>query len=159
MSMNTSRTSQIYGGAQSALLVLFAAGYFFDSADPLFRSRVAAGIGLALSAAGLLLMFAALSSLREVVQVAPEPRAGGYLVTRGVYSRFRHPIYTAILILVVGLFLRKPTILIALAGMLVFVFLMIKVRVEERLLVVRYPEYVEYRRRAWGIVPWPGSRR
>ncbi len=42
-----------------------------------------------------------------VIQIAPEPRADGQLVTRGVYSRLRHPIYTAIVILVIGLFLGK----------------------------------------------------
>jgi protein-S-isoprenylcysteine O-methyltransferase Ste14 len=159
MSMDTSRTSHIYGGAQSALLVLFTAGYFFDPADPLFRSRGVAGLGLAICAAGLLLMFAALASLRDVVQVEPEPRAGGYLVTRGVYSRLRHPIYTAILILVIGLFLRKPTLLVLIGGLAVMVFLAVKVRFEEQLLVARYPDYAAYRRRAWGLVPWPRTRR
>jgi protein-S-isoprenylcysteine O-methyltransferase Ste14 len=159
MSNSPNPTSRNYGVAQSVLLALFAAGYLLDASPPIFESRAAAGVGLAICAAGLLLMFSALGSLRAVVQVAPEPRPDGHLVTRGVYSRFRHPIYTAILILVVGLFLRKPTLLVGIGGVAVVVFLAVKVRFEEQLLVARYPDYVTYRRRAWGLVPWPGTRR
>jgi len=159
MSTTPNSTSRNYGIAQSLLLAVFAAAYLLDASRPIFDSRAAAAVGLAICAAGLLLMFSALASLRAVVQVAPEPRAGGHLVTEGVYSRFRHPIYTAILVLVVGLFLRKPTLLVAVGSVAVITFLAIKVRFEEQLLVARYPDYVAYRRRSWGLVPWPGARR
>ena len=66
-----------YGVAQSLLLAMFAAGYLLDASRRSFGSRAAAGVGLAVCAAGLLLMFSALASLRAVVQVAPEPRAAG----------------------------------------------------------------------------------
>jgi protein-S-isoprenylcysteine O-methyltransferase Ste14 len=151
--------SRNYGIAQSLLLAVFAAAYLLDPAHPIFESRVAAGVGLGVCAAGLLLMFFALASLRAVVQVAPEPRAGGHLVTDGVYSRFRHPIYTAILVLVIGLFLRKPTLLVASGSLAVVIFLAVKVRFEEQLLVARYPDYIAYRQRSWGLVPWRGTRR
>jgi hypothetical protein len=36
----------------------------------------------------------AIIALRAVIQ-SPEPKAGGHLVTRGIYARLRHPIYTA----------------------------------------------------------------
>ncbi|MEN3338444.1 MAG: hypothetical protein V7647_2120 [Acidobacteriota bacterium] len=149
--------SRIYGAAQSTLFALFAAGYFLDRSPALFVSRSAAAAGLVLCAAGLLLMFSALRSLRDVVQVAPEPRAGGRLVTRGVYSRCRHPIYTAILILVAGLFLRKPTVPVGIGAALIVVFLATKVRFEEKLLLERYPEYRDYRNRTWGMLPWRRS--
>jgi len=88
-----------------------------------------------------------------VIQVAPEPRAGGHLVTSGIYTYLRHPIYTAILILVAGLFLRKPTAFMGLVSAITIIFFLLKVRVEEKLLLARYPEYGEYKRRAWGIIP------
>jgi protein-S-isoprenylcysteine O-methyltransferase Ste14 len=159
MSSSPNFASRNYGRAQSALLAAFAAGYLLDASHPIFEARVAAGVGLGVCAAGLVLMFFALSSLRAVVQVAPEPRIGGHLVTHGVYSRFRHPIYTAILLLVIGLFLRKPTLLVAIGSVAVVIFLAVKVRFEEQLLVARYPDYIAYRQRAWGLVPWPGTRR
>jgi protein-S-isoprenylcysteine O-methyltransferase Ste14 len=39
------------------------------------------------------------------------------------------------------------------------IFLAVKVRFEEQLLVARYPDYIAYRQRSWGLVPWRGTRR
>ena len=103
-------------------------------------------------------MFSALFSLRRAVQIAPAPRPDAELVTSGIYTRLRHPIYTAIVILVAGLFLRRPTILVAIAGAVVVAFLAVKVRFEEKLLVARYPAYVGYMRRTWGLIPWWRTR-
>jgi len=97
-------------------------------------------------------MLAALVSLRGAVQIAPAPRSDAELVTRGVYARFRHPIYTAIVIVAVGLFLRRPTAAIAAGTAIVVCFLVAKVRFEEQLLLARYPEYAEYRRRTRGLI-------
>src|SRR4051794_22018667 len=108
MSTSPNSTSRNYGIAQSLLLAAFAAGYLLDPSHPIFESPAAASVGLGACPAGLMLMFFAPASLRAVVQVAPEPRAGGHLVTDGLYRRFRLPISTAILVLVIGLFLRKP---------------------------------------------------
>ena len=151
--MMANGTSRSYAAAQSILLCLFAAAFFLDSSPRLFASRAAAAGGAVLCVAGLLLMFVAFVSLRRVIQVAPEPRAGGHLVTSGIYTHLRHPIYTAILILVAGLFLRKPTVFMALVSAITIIFFLLKVRVEEKLLLARYAEYAEYKRRAWGIIP------
>jgi protein-S-isoprenylcysteine O-methyltransferase Ste14 len=147
------RTSRIYGWVQSGLLCVYALAYLGDSGRPLFNGRLFGFVGAVLCGLGLLLMLAAITSLRAVVQVAPEPRAGGHLVTRGPYRYFRHPIYTAILILIIGLFMRKPTLVVGLGGAVVIAYLLVKVRFEEKLLRERYADYREYERRAWGIVP------
>src|SRR5689334_10060218 len=115
----------------------------------LFESSAARIAGGVLSAAGLLLMFAALVSLRRAVQIAPEPRADAELVTSGVYASFRHPIYTAIVAIVLGLFLRQPTMAVAAASAVVIIFLALKVRFEEARLAARYPTYSAYKRRTW----------
>jgi len=102
---------------------------------------------------GLILLLLAFGPIRRAIQIAPEPQACATLVTRGVYKRFRHPIYTSIVMLVGGLFLRKPTIVVGIAAAVVIVFLVTKVQFEERLLLAHYPEYSEYKSRTWGIVP------
>jgi protein-S-isoprenylcysteine O-methyltransferase Ste14 len=154
MSADAHRASQAFGTAQTVLLCIFAAAYFFDAGAPLIAPGVlAAAVGAGFCSAGLVLMFMALVALRRAVQIAPEPRAGSQLVTRGVYGRMRHPIYTAILLLVIGLCLRKPTPVAVISGIVVIVFLFFKVRLEERLLLARYSEYADYRGRTWGLVP------
>jgi protein-S-isoprenylcysteine O-methyltransferase Ste14 len=147
-----SQRSRIYAFAQNLVLVLFAATVLF-AGPPLFVSTAAHAIGLALCGLGLLLIASAFISLRKVIQIAPEPRSGGHLVTGGIYGWMRHPIYTAIVLMVIGLFLRRPTLAVAIAAAVVVGFLFVKTRFEERLLTIRYPEYVEYRKRTWGLIP------
>jgi protein-S-isoprenylcysteine O-methyltransferase Ste14 len=151
------RKSRTYGIAQTILLVVYAGVFMLAPDRPLFAPGIPGIVGLVLCAAGLVLMAAAFAVIRGVIQVAPEPRADGYLVTDGVYRGLRHPIYTAIVMLACGLFLRKPTAPVAIAGLLVIAFLVVKARFEETLLMVRYPAYAEYKKRTWGVVPFIGG--
>jgi protein-S-isoprenylcysteine O-methyltransferase Ste14 len=147
------RASRNYGHAQTLVLSLFALTFVLDPNRPLALSPPLALAGTVLCAIGLLIMLAAFLSIRGVIQIAPEPKADGRLITGGIYGWLRHPIYTAIIVLVLGLFLRKPTIAIGIAAVVVVVFLMVKARFEQVLLRARYPEYADYQRRTWGIIP------
>jgi protein-S-isoprenylcysteine O-methyltransferase Ste14 len=147
--------SRTYAVLQSLLLAAFAAVYFLDSGSRLVPSSERVEIvGLALCATGLLLMVAAFRALGGAIQIAPEPRADARLVTHGVYRSLRHPIYTAIVAVTLGLFLRKPTVLIGCTTAVVVVFLLIKSKYEEQRLLARYPEYAAYRARTSGVLPW-----
>jgi|ERR1700722_13810932 protein-S-isoprenylcysteine O-methyltransferase Ste14 len=151
--MATNRRSRIYGITQSVLLCLFAGVLLFVREPVLFISPISYDIGIVLGVAGLLLMGAAFAALRKVIQIDPEPKSGGELVTGGVYRYLRHPIYTAIGLLIIGFVLRKPTSLVTLCGAVVIAFLFVKTRFEERLLAARYPGYPDYRTRTWGLIP------
>jgi len=146
-------TSRRWGTAQTILLTAYAAAVVFDPTPMLFLSAASALAGSLLCTAGVLLLLTAIVTLRRVVQVAPAPREGGSLVTAGPYRWLRHPIYTAFVTIVIGLFFRRPTIVSAVAALLAIVFLLAKVRVEERFLSARYPDYAEYKRRTWGVIP------
>jgi protein-S-isoprenylcysteine O-methyltransferase Ste14 len=82
------RKSNLYAAAQTILIVVFAAVFFFAPGPALFAPAVA---GYAVSVVGLAIIAAAFISLRNVIQVAPEPRADGHLVTSGIYRWLRHP--------------------------------------------------------------------
>ncbi len=152
--MTTSSKSRNYGLAQSVLFCLFAVAVIFGPGPLLFGPGAARLVGNVLCGAGLALMLIGVFALREVIQVAPEPREGGRLVTTGLYRWFRHPIYTGIVVVAVGMFLRRPTALVAVAAAVTIGFLVVKTRYEESLLQERYPDYAEYKKRAWGIIPW-----
>lgn len=154
MTTSSKSASAAYALVQSALFILFAVAVIFGPGPVLFGPGVAFLVGNSLCAAGLVLMLLGVVALREVIQVAPEPREGGRLVTSGLYRRFRHPIYTGIVTVAVGMFLRRPTALVAVAAAVTIGFLVIKTRFEESLLQQRYPEYAEYRKRAVGVIPW-----
>ena len=152
--MDTSTKNKIYGRAQTLVLCGFAAAVFLSANAPvLFRSARAVILGNALCAVGVILMLTAVVWLRRVIQIAPNPVEGGELITAGVYRWLRHPIYTSIEIVMVGLFLRQPAAAVGATAVLVMVFLTVKVRYEEALLTARYPAYAAYRRSSWGIFP------
>lgn len=153
MTRDAHRKSQTCGAIQTILLFAFAAVFFFDISPCLFAAERWRVFGNLICTIGCVLMMLGLISLRKVIQISPEPREGGYLVTEGVYRWFRHPIYTAILLIVIGLFLKKPTLVIAMAAAVVIAFLVVKSRFEEKLLAARYPEYVDYKKRAYSVIP------
>ncbi|HEY6843988.1 MAG TPA: isoprenylcysteine carboxylmethyltransferase family protein [Thermoanaerobaculia bacterium] len=144
--METHRKSNLYAAAQTILIIVFAAVFFFAPGPRLFAPLIA---GYVISLAGLLIIAAGFASLRGVVQIQPEPRADGHLVTSGVYRWLRHPMYTGIVLVIAGLFLRVPAVFVAIAGVVIIVFLFVKSRFEEQLLSARYVDYAAYRKRAW----------
>jgi protein-S-isoprenylcysteine O-methyltransferase Ste14 len=147
-------SSKSYGLVQSTLLVAFASAVLWDRTPPLFMmTAVSTAVARAVCLLGLLMIAAAVFELRRVIQIAPAPKEGGSLVTSGIYRWFRHPIYTAMLLEVFGLFLLNPRVFVGLAAVACAVFLFLKVRFEERLLSERYEGYTDYRARTFGLVP------
>jgi protein-S-isoprenylcysteine O-methyltransferase Ste14 len=151
--MDIERTSKRYAVAQTVLLVLFAAVVFLSPRDYLFVSAGGVIAGNVLCAVGLLVIVLAFASLRGAIQIAPEPKPGAQLIETGIYKYLRHPIYTGIIFCVVGLFLRQPTVWMAVAVAMVIIFLFFKARLEEKLLLSVYPGYATYRSRTWGLLP------
>ena len=147
-------SSKSYGLVQSILLVAFASAVLWDRTPPLFTmTPVSTAVARAVCLLGLLMIASAVFALRRVIQIAPAPKEGGSLVTSGIYRWFRHPIYTAMLLEVFGLFLLNPRVFVGLAAVAFAVFLFLKVRFEERLLSERYEGYTDYSARTFGLVP------
>ena len=144
--------SDLYAGIQTVMLALFAAAFFFFPGPLLFVSRGALRAGTVVCVAALVLLLASIVTLRRVIRVAPAPKRGGHLVSAGVYKVLRHPIYTAMTLLLVGLWLRRPTLVTGLAAAAVIGFLVVKSRYEESLLLAAYPDYAAYRSRTRGVL-------
>lgn len=95
----------------------------------------------------------ALWALRRVFRVAPTPRRDGELIARGIYRWLRHPMYTAVVLIVTGVAVVRPDpFVLGLAG-LNLAFYLAKARYEEGLLLSHYPGYADYRRRTVGVLP------
>jgi protein-S-isoprenylcysteine O-methyltransferase Ste14 len=104
-------------------------------------------IALSLSVSCAILWFVARRQLGDAFSVAPEAR---HLVTRGLYSRLRHPIYVfgTLAFLFVVLALQGWAALIIWA--VVILIQVVRVRREERVLADTFgEEYTAYRRRTW----------
>lgn len=133
---------------QFALIIVLA--IFPDSAN--VSSELNIG-GTVLIAIGLVLLFAGFRGLGKSLTANPVPNADGVLVTTGIYSIVRHPIYLGLLIITLGLVVSSGVwsqiiVWVALAVLLVY-----KMRWEEALLLAKYKGYAEYMAKVPGIVP------
>jgi protein-S-isoprenylcysteine O-methyltransferase Ste14 len=144
--------NRFYVIAQFALIIAFGAAVFVGPQAVAVPDALRWG-GLAICVMGIAIIAAALQAMGRVMQVSPEPKGDGHLVTRGIYGRLRHPMYTGMTWIAIGLAMRQPTLPVAIAGVLLVALLLVKSRYEERLLAARYPDYAAYRARTWGVLP------
>jgi len=83
----------------------------------------------------------------------PLPQRNHVLVTRGVYSRIRHPLYTSMVLLAAGWAVFTHSWLAGAGTLLLFAILWLKASVEESLLREIYPEYTAYARKTGRFFP------
>lgn len=110
---------------------------------------------LLLLAAGALLGGTAIITMRlDNLRIFPEPKKDIRLVTAGPYRYIRHPMYTALLIMMsawpTGTWAPIP---IGVWSILAVVLVM-KMRIEERMLPLVIPEYRQYQERTWKLIPY-----
>jgi len=111
-------------------------------------------LGLAVLVASTVLTLWARFSLGTSWSVAPKVKGDQQLRTRGPYAVTRHPIYTGVLGMLLGATLLSGIgqwIVLFPAALIVF---KVKIRMEERLMVVTFPDdYPRYRRQVPQLVP------
>jgi protein-S-isoprenylcysteine O-methyltransferase Ste14 len=100
--------------------------------------------------AGISIIIIGLMSLRWR---AAAPSVKDTLVEQGVYAHIRHPLYTGMMLELIGLFLWLPTITILVACLLGVIWVMVQARLEEIDLVKRLPEYKEYMLKVPRFIP------
>lgn len=110
----------------------------------------------ALLVGGLVLGAASGRALGRSLTPSPIPLSDGELVTSGVYQFVRHPIYTALLVLGVGLVVIGASLWHVAAYLLLVMLLAHKARAEERLLAQRYEGYAAYARSTGRFLPGIG---
>lgn len=86
--------------------------------------------------------------------LVPEIRKGSNLVTKGLYEYIRHPMYSAILLTCLAVLVDHLTFLRFVAYVLLLTVLVVKLRIEERLLEHKFPEYKEYKKKTKRLLPY-----
>lgn len=101
----------------------------------------------------LLFLWARLTFGWRSFHVAANPTAGG-LVTNGPYRYIRHPIYAAMCVVGWAGILAHLSWRSAICGTVLVLAGLVRIYCEEKLVLTRYPEYAEYTRRTWRLIPY-----
>ncbi|WP_059104999.1 methyltransferase family protein [Shouchella shacheensis] len=113
-------------------------------------------LGTAIYAVGIFLRFWAIMKLQVFFTRNVHATDSMDLVSDGPYRRLRHPLYTALLLCVVGISLYLHTwggLLISLA--LIVPALLMRIQIEEELLTAELEErYRKWKRQRWVLLPW-----
>jgi protein-S-isoprenylcysteine O-methyltransferase Ste14 len=132
-----------------AVIVAGVAG----TAWPDGASSVLRAVGLLIAIGGQVLFIGGLAGVRDSLTPFPRPLEHARLQVGGAYRLVRHPIYGGLILIALGwsLISSPPALAVTIALWLV---LEVKSRLEESMLVQRFPEYDAYRQRVrWRFVP------
>jgi protein-S-isoprenylcysteine O-methyltransferase Ste14 len=132
-------------------LVMVAALLLLLKADCLFGNDIIS-IAVQILAVGLMI-WARVVFGRRSFHAMGNPTDSG-VVTSGPYQYVRHPIYAAVLYFIWAGVFSHFSIENAVLGVCGVVGAGMRILVEERLLVERYPEYGEYANRTKRIIPF-----
>lgn len=133
---------------QFALIIVLALFPDNNKVDP--RLSI---VGTVMLAIGLALLFAGFMGLGKSLTANPVPNQDGVLVTKGIYSIVRHPIYVGLLGITLGLVVSSGVWAQIIVWIALAVLLTYKMRWEEVLLTAKYKGYAEYMTKVPAIIP------
>jgi protein-S-isoprenylcysteine O-methyltransferase Ste14 len=114
--------------------------------------------GLLAGLPGLTLAWAAIHQVRKMgpgrFNIRPTPRADSVLVTSGVYRYIRHPMYSSVLLSMLGPVLMYWHMANTIIYAVLFINLLAKLRYEERLWLQKSPRYRNYCRQTKRLIPF-----
>jgi protein-S-isoprenylcysteine O-methyltransferase Ste14 len=149
-----------------AALVLLVAAPVADAADTASRWSVldnvaAAAIGAVIAIAGIALCVVAQFAMGNSWRIGVDADARTKLVTGGIFTAVRNPIYSSMILAAAGIALLLPNVyaLAAFAALLIGLELQVRFVEEPYLRRVHGAGYVRYTERAGRFVPGIGRRR
>jgi protein-S-isoprenylcysteine O-methyltransferase Ste14 len=153
-------TYSIFTWAGAALLFFNAlrSGFFSRALYPL--STLIAWIGVVLVAVGLSYAVWARLHLGKMWSAVVTLKAEHRIVRTGPYTITRHPIYTGMLLALVGTVLVRDTVAGLIGCALIAIGFVLKLRQEERMLTEHFgEEYRIYRQEVPALIPHPSLSR
>lgn len=96
----------------------------------------------------------AIVNFNQWVTPVPIPRNNSKLVTRGIYSVIRHPMYLSVILFVTGGVLYFGAYYSLVLTVFLFLFFRGKINFEERILLEHFPEYKSYKNKTKKLIPF-----
>lgn len=140
----------LYVFVQAVLLVLLV---FLDRSIGPQIHRLAF-VGSPFEWLGIIGVFMCAANLRRSLTALPIPKDEGELSTTGLYRYVRHPMYSSVLLLALGIALNSGSIVKYLLVICLYVLFYFKSVYEEKYLKLKYPEYERYSARIPRFIPF-----
>ena len=134
-------------------LLLFVGYLLVPALANMMVNQIYRIVGLVLLVIGTGIFLAGLFQLRRNLTPFPSVRPDGHLVTNGIYYFIRHPLYTGIIAGLCGYGLYRGHTDQLIIVVLLAVLFHFKSIYEERMLLIAYPGYKQYTRRAGRFLP------
>ena len=149
--MSNSTTGWLWVAGQGVLL---GALVFWPDGDVWGRPSALLALAVVLFFGGLGLVVISALGLGAGLTPTPVPTQSGKLITSGLYRFVRHPIYTGVLAVVVGITLRSASLVHVALAVLTVLFFDRKAAWEEQRLRETYPDYDAYAAQTPKFIPF-----
>lgn len=133
--------------------VIFMAILLLPDGNDFRLSAATSFVVTVLAFSGWLILIMAIYDLRKVLAIEPDPIEQGNMQTSGVYAHIRHPMYTAVWMIFLGIALGSQRWLGVAFYVVLVCFFIAKSRYEEQLLIKAYPGYKKYMHQVGAFVP------
>jgi protein-S-isoprenylcysteine O-methyltransferase Ste14 len=155
---NPSKRDEELKGISIGYLTLAAVMFIAAPLENIWRQVHLSGVqktfGAMIGLIGLMLVVLSYRALGKNFRVFAAPRRNGKLITSGLYSKVRHPMYTGAILMMGGWVLFFGSLWSAPLWLAFSILYLVKSVKEERILNDRFSEYGEYRKITWAFLPY-----
>ncbi len=88
------------------------------------------------------------------ISIFPSVKNGAILIKSGPFKLVRHPIYSCILIYFSSFLLEEISIFGFMFNILLFVVIVLKINLEESLLIAHFENYTNYQEKTFKLIPY-----
>lgn len=132
-------------------------GIQFSAVTAIAALGTTPGTPLSLFLCGFGILFGVVSIIImnfDNLRIRPEPKENIRFITAGPYRIIRHPMYTSVLLFSLSFIIDHPTVPLGMMFVILFFALWEKIKIEEKLLPEIFPEYREYAKRTYRLIPY-----
>ncbi|MCL9770530.1 isoprenylcysteine carboxylmethyltransferase family protein [Flavobacterium sp. HXWNR69] len=141
--MKKSLKDYIFVSIQFLLFGLYAFEFLAKLELPLLVQY----FGLVVAFIGCLISIVSVVQLNTNLTVFPTPKSASFLITSGLYSFSRHPIYSGLILFTFGYSVYQSSIYKFIISLVLLILFYFKTQYEESQLQTKFHDYLEYKQK------------